>query len=68
MNANKNVGAPVMTKDEIMGVIGDHATFAKKDKLERMVLSKKGEYLMVGMRVYIVVILSLIILSLLKII
>jgi hypothetical protein len=68
MNANKNVETAPMTKDEVMGVIGDHATFAKKEKLERMVLTKRGEYLMIGMRIYIVVILGLIALSLLKII
>ena len=68
MNTDKNVGTPLMTKEAIMEVIGDQATFVKKAKLERMVLTKRREYMMVGMRVYIVVILGLIILSLLRII
>lgn len=67
MNAYQNLGK-TMTKEEIIGVIGDHATFVKKGKLSHMVLTKKEEYLMIGMRIYIVGILSIITLSLLGVI
>ena len=67
MNANHELKT-TMTKEEIIGVIGDHATFVKKEKLGRMVLTKKEEYLMVGLRIYIVAILSVIILSILGVV
>jgi hypothetical protein len=59
MSTNQNVNVN-LTRSEILRVIGDHATFAKKEKLERMVLSKREEYLMIGLRVYIVAILVII--------
>jgi hypothetical protein len=55
-----------MTKREIIKEIGDQATFVKKEKLERMVLTKRARYLMIGMRIYIVALLTVIILSLLR--
>ncbi|MCL4365150.1 hypothetical protein M1590_02390 [Candidatus Marsarchaeota archaeon] len=67
MNANNELKT-MMTKEEIIGVIGDHATFVKKEKLDRMVLTKKEEYLMAGLRIYIIVILSVIILSILGVV
>ena len=67
MNAKHELKT-TMTKEEIIGVIGDHATFVKKEKLARMVLTKKQEYLMVGLRIYIVAILGVIILSILGVV
>ncbi len=68
MNPNQNLEKTLMTKSEIMKVIGDHATFVKKEKLDRMKLTKRQEYLMMGLRIYIVMILGVIVLSLLGII
>ncbi|MCL5419381.1 MAG: hypothetical protein M1354_00685 [Candidatus Marsarchaeota archaeon] len=66
MNANQNMEMASMTKREIIKEIGDQATFVKKEKLERMVLTKRARYLMIGMRIYIVALLTVIILSLLR--
>ena len=66
MNANQNMEMASMTKREIIKEIGDQATFVKKEKLERMVLTKRTRYLMIGMRIYIVALLTVIILSLLR--
>ncbi len=68
MNANQNLEMANITKREIIKEIGNHATFVKKKKLERMVLTKRAEYLMIGMRIYIVVILIVLSLGLLGII
>ena len=68
MNANQNLETTTMTKREIVREIGDQATFVKKKKLERMVLTKRGEYLMVGLRLYIIALLGAIVMSLLGII
>ena len=57
-----------MTKEEIISVIGDQATFVKKEKLSRKVLTKKEEYLMIGLRIYIVALIGVIILSILGVI
>jgi hypothetical protein len=65
MNVNQNPEMNLMTKREITRVIGDHATFAKKEKLNRMALTKGQEYLMMGLRIYIVAILGVIVLCLL---
>ena len=68
MNANQNLEIVNITKRQIVKEIGDHATFVKKKKLERMVLTKREEYLMIGMRIYIVALIAVISLSLLGII
>ena len=68
MNANQNLEMANITKRQIVREIGDQATFVKKKKLERMALTKKEEYLMIGMRIYIVALLIVIVLSLLGII
>ena len=68
MDGYPNLGNGLMTKEEIIGVIGDHATFVKKGKLSRMALTKKEEYLMIGLRIYILGILGVIVLSLLGVI
>ena len=68
MNPNQNLETTLMTKSEIMKVIGDHATFVKKEKLGRMELSRRQEYLMMGLRIYIVAILGVIVLSLIGVI
>ncbi len=65
MNANQNLEMANITKRQIVKEIGDQATFVKKKKLERMALTKKEEYLMIGMRIYIVALLIVILLSLL---
>ncbi|MCL5100915.1 MAG: hypothetical protein M1122_03105 [Candidatus Marsarchaeota archaeon] len=57
-----------MTKRNMVRVIGDHATFVKKETLYKMKITKKMEYLMLVMRIYIIAITLVIILSLLKII
>ncbi len=67
MNANGNFDMH-MTRRNVAEVIGDHATFVKKEALCRMKMTKKMEYLMLGTRIYIVAILLVIILSLLKVI
>ena len=63
-----HAAAPHMTKREIIREIGDQATFVKKEKLARMILTKKQEYLMMGLRIYIVALLAVITLSLLGVI
>ena len=68
MNANQDLEIVSITKRQIVREIGDQATFVKKKKLERKSLTRKEEYLMVGMRVYIVALLIVILLSLLGII
>ncbi len=68
MNTNQNLEMANITKREIIKEIGDRATFVKKKKLERMVLTKRAGYLMIGMRIYIVVILIVLSLGLLGII
>ncbi len=68
MNAYLSPEKKPMTKEEIIGVIGDHVTFVKKEKLSRMVLTKKETYVMIGLRIYIVGILGVLILSLLGVI
>lgn len=68
MNANQNLEMASITKGQIVREIGDQATFVKKRKLERMVLSKRRRYLMIGMRIYIVTLLIVILLGLLGII
>jgi hypothetical protein len=65
MNVNQNLEMTHITKRDIVKEIGDQATFVKKKKLERMVLTKKGRYLMIGMRIYIVVLIIVILLSML---
>jgi hypothetical protein len=68
MNMNQNLEMANITKEEIIKEIGNHATFVKKKKLERMVLTTRMEYLMIGMRIYIVVILIVLSMGLLGII
>lgn len=68
MNANQNLEIVNITKRQIVREIGDQATFVKKKKLERKLLTRREEYLMVGMRVYIVALIIVILLSLLGII
>lgn len=68
MGAYQNIGKNLMTKEEIISVIGDQATFVKKEKLSRKVLTKKEEYLMIGLRIYIVALIGVIILSILGVI
>jgi hypothetical protein len=68
MNQNQNLEVVNITKRDIVKEIGDQATFVKRKKLERMTLTKKERYLMISMRIYIVALLTVIILSLLKII
>ena len=68
MNANQDLKIVNITKRQIVKEIGDQATFVKKKKLERMALTKREEYLMIGMRIYIVALLIVIVLSLLGII
>jgi hypothetical protein len=68
MSAYQNIGKNLMTKEEIISVIGDQATFVKKEKLSRKVLTKKEEYLMIGLRIYIVALIGVIILSILGVI
>jgi hypothetical protein len=68
MNTYQNLEMTNITKRQIVKEIGDQATFVKKKKLERMVLTKRGKYLMIGMRIYIVALLIVILLSLLGII
>ncbi len=68
MSAYQSLGKNLMTKEEIIEVIGDHATFVKKEKLSLRVLTKKEKYLMIGLRIYIVAIIGVIILSLLGVI
>ncbi len=68
MNADHKLKTTMMTEEEIIGVIGDHATFVKKEKLCRMTLTKKEKYLMIGLRIYIVAILGVIILSMLGVV
>ncbi len=68
MNANQNLEMVHITKREIVKEIGDQATFVKKKKLERMILTKRERYLMIGMRIYIVALILVILLSLLGII
>ncbi len=68
MNANQNLEMVHITKREIVKEIGDQATFVKKKKLERMILTKRERYLMIGMRIYIVALILVMLLSLLGII
>lgn len=68
MSEYQNIGKNLMTKEEIISVIGDQATFVKKEKLSRKVLTKKEEYLMIGLRIYIVALIGVIILSILGVI
>lgn len=68
MNANQSIEMAPMTKREIVREIGDQATFVKKNRLERMALTKKQKYVLIGMRVYILALLVVISLSLLGII
>ncbi len=68
MNTYQNLEMANITKRQIVKEIGDQATFVKKKKLERMVLTKRRKYLMIGMRIYIVALLIVILLSLLGII
>ena len=68
MGAYQNIGKNLMTKEEIISVIGDQATFVKKEKLSRKVLTKKEEYLMIGLRIYIVALIGVIVLSILGVI
>lgn len=68
MNANQNFEMANITKRQIVREIGDQATFVKKNKLEYMVLTKRGKYLMIGMRIYILALLVVILLSLVGII
>lgn len=68
MSAYQNIGKNLMTKEEIISVIGDQATFVKKEKLSRKVLTKKEEYLMIGLRIYVVALIGVIILSILGVI
>jgi len=56
-----------LTKKQITAIIGDQASFVKKEKLPRMKLTRKMELLMLSMRIYIVLILIIIVLSILKI-
>jgi hypothetical protein len=65
MNANQNLEMVHITKREIVKEIGDQATFVKKKKLERMILTKRERYLMIGMRIYIVALILVMLLSLL---
>lgn len=60
--------ASKLTKRQILAIIGDEATFAKRKRLPRMKLTRKMEFLMFAMRIYIIIILIVIILSLLGII
>ena len=64
MNIDPKLEMAPLTKREIIREIGDQATFVKKAKLERMVLTKKEKYLMIGLRVYIVALIAVIILNL----
>ena len=68
MNINQKLEIAPLTKREIIREIGDHATFVKKAKLKRMVLTKREEYLMIGLRVYIIALITVIILNLVGII
>ena len=68
MNANQNLETMHITKREIVREIGDQATFVKKKKLERMMLTNRERYLMIGMRIYIVALILVILLGLLGII
>ena len=68
MNANQNLEMVHITKREIVKEIGDQATFVKKKKLERMILTKRERYIMIGMRIYIVALILVMLLSLLGII
>jgi hypothetical protein len=68
MNANQNLEMANITKRQIVREIGDHATFVKKKKLAPMMLTKRGKYVMILMRIYIVALLMVILLSLMGII
>lgn len=66
--SSQNFENRTMTKEEIISVIGNHATFASREKLAPMELTKKRRYLMVGLRVYIIAMLGAIVLSILGLI
>jgi hypothetical protein len=67
MNTHENLDRQ-MTRRDVARVIGDHATFVKKEALCKMKMTKKMGYLMLGIRIYIVAILLVMILSLLRVI
>ncbi len=57
-----------LTRKQVIGIIGDQASFVRKMPLPKMALTRKMEFLMLSMRIYIIVILIIIVLSVFHII